>query len=479
MSTVVWFRSDLRADDNSALAEAARGGERVTGLFLLTPAQWRAHDWGPRKQLFVWRHALALRQRLAALGIPLWLRVVPDFAAAPAAVAAFAREQNAGAVFANAEYAVNELARDREAAAALAAQGTAWRCLHDFTVLAPGTVRTQQGAPFRVFSPFRRAWLAQVRGEPVGCVPAPAPRPPVAPPPLPQWEPPAGTLDPDWWPVGEDAALARLADFVANRLARYHEDRDVPALDGTSRLSPYLATGALSVRRCVEAALGCNHGEWDSGSRGAQTWLAELVWREFYTHVLAEFPRVSRARAFRPETESIAWREPGEDFARWCAGRTGYPLVDAAMRQLAATGWMHNRLRMVSAMFLSKYLLIDWRHGERFFCEQLVDAELAANNGGWQWSASTGTDAAPYFRVLSPVRQAERFDPDGAFVRRWLPELAGVPAKALLQPGHPALLAAGYPEPIVELKGARERVLMAFRTLAPQDTENGHAAARG
>jgi len=197
-----------------------------------------------------------------------------------------------------------------------------------------------------------------------------------------------------------------------------------------------------------------------------QTWLSELVWREFYTHVLADFPRVSRNRPFRPETDAIAWREPGADFARWCEGRTGYPLVDAAMRQLGATGWMHNRLRMVTAMFLSKYLLIDWRHGERFFCEQLVDVELAANNGGWQWSASTGTDAAPYFRVLSPVRQAERFDADGAFVRRWLPELAALPAKVLLQPGHPMLLAAGYPEPLVELKGARERVLIAFRGLA-------------
>jgi deoxyribodipyrimidine photo-lyase len=466
MSTVVWFRSDLRADDNSALAEAARDGGRVTGLFLLTPTQWRAHDWGARKQLFVWRHVLALRERLAALGIPLWVRLAPDFAHAPAAVASFAREQRATAVYANAEYAVNEAARDGLVAEALRAQGTAWRCLHDFTVLAPGSVRTQQGAPFKVFSPFRRAWLAQVRGEPVDCVAAPAARAAIEPPPLPHWEPPDATLDPDWWPIGEEAARARLADFVAHRLARYHEDRDVPALDGTSRLSPYLAIGALSVRRCIEAALAHNHGEWDSGSRGAQTWLSELVWREFYTHVLADFPRVSRNRPFRPETDAIAWREPGADFARWCEGRTGYPLVDAAMRQLGATGWMHNRLRMVTAMFLSKYLLIDWRHGERFFCEQLVDVELAANNGGWQWSASTGTDAAPYFRVLSPVRQAERFDADGAFVRRWLPELAALPAKVLLQPGHPMLLAAGYPEPLVELKGARERVLIAFRGLA-------------
>jgi deoxyribodipyrimidine photo-lyase len=465
VNALVWFRSDLRTDDNGALAEACRAADNVSGLFLVTPGQWRAHDWGARKQLFVWRHVLALRERLAALGVPLWVRVIPDFSAAAAELARFARERAVHTVYANAEYAVDEVARDRRAAEALAAQGTGWRCLHDATVLAPGTVRTQQGAPFRVYSPFRRAWLAQVRGEQPDCVPAPAPRPAVDPPPLPDWQPPAAVLDPDWWPVGEAAARERLADFVAHRIDRYDVDRDFPARDGTSRLSPYLASGVLSVRRCIEAALAHNHGEWDSGSRGVQVWLGELVWREFYTHILAEFPRVSRNRPFRPETDAIAWRAPGEDFQRWCEGRTGFPLVDAAMRQLHATGWMHNRLRMVTAMFLSKYLLIDWRHGERFFCEQLVDCELGANNGGWQWSASTGTDAAPYFRVLSPLRQAERFDADGAFVRRYLPGLATVSTRSLLQPGHPELLATGYPAPMVELKGARERVLLAFRAL--------------
>jgi len=465
MSAVVWLRSDLRADDNGALSAACRAGARVTALFVLTPGQWRAQDWGPRKQLFVWQHVLALRERLAALGIPLWVRLAPDFGAAADAVTRFAQEHAARSVFANAEYAVNERARDRAVAAALAERGIGWHCLDDATLLAPGSVLTRQGEPFRVFTPFRRAWLAQVRGEPLGCVAAPVAGPAVAAPPLPQWSAPKAALDPQWWPIGERAAHARLAEFVARRIDRYHEDRDLPARDGTSRLSPYLAAGVISARRCVEAALAHNHGEWDSGSRGVQTWLSELVWREFYTHVLAAFPRVSRNRAFRPETEAIAWRAPGEDFRRWCEGRTGYPLVDAAMRQLEATGWMHNRLRMVAAMFLSKYLLIDWRHGERFFCERLVDCELGANNGGWQWCASTGTDAAPYFRVLNPARQAERFDADGAFVRRWLPELAHLPARILLRPGHPDLLAAGYPAPMVEPAGARERVLLAFRAL--------------
>jgi deoxyribodipyrimidine photo-lyase len=181
--------------------------------------------------------------------------------------------------------------------------------------------------------------------------------------------------------------------------------------------------------------------------------------------VLAQFPRVSMHRPLRAQTDQLAWRDEPRDFASWCEARTGFPLVDAAMRQLNETGWMHNRLRMVTAMFLSKYLLLDWRRGEGYFMRHLIDGDIAANNGGWQWSASTGTDAAPYFRLLNPLRQAERFDPDGVFCKRFLPELKHVPARALLEPGHPDLLAAGYPPPLVDLKMARERVLQAFAAL--------------
>jgi deoxyribodipyrimidine photo-lyase len=273
-------------------------------------------------------------------------------------------------------------------------------------------------------------------------------------------------VDSRLWPAGEQAALRRLGDFIRTRLARYHLDRDFPARDGTSRLSPYLATGTLSVRRCFEAVLAANGGEWDSGCTGATTWINELIWREFYVHVLQAFPGVSRYRALRPETEAIRWRAPGEDLRRWQQGLTGFPLVDAGMRELAATGWMHNRARMMTATFLSKHLLIDWRHGERHFMHELVDGELAANNGGWQWCASTGTDAVPYFRVMSPSRQALRFDPDGEYIRRQLPELAGCSTRALQTPGHPELLVTGYPAPIVDPAQARERAMAAYRDAA-------------
>jgi deoxyribodipyrimidine photo-lyase len=462
---IAWFRSDLRIDDNGTLCAAAAGDADVLGLFLVADATWRQHDWGARRQTFVWQHVLALRESLARLGIPLQVLHVPLFADAARTVADFATAQGAGDVVAAAEYGVDEIARDAATANALHERGIGWQCLHDFTLLAPGTVRTREGAPFRVFSPFKRAWLEQVRGEPIDCQPPPSPRAPIDPPPLPDWQAPEATLDESCWPVGEGAAHARLRQFVEGPIHRYHEDRDIPSLDGTSRLSPYLACGVLSVRRCLEAALAANDGEWDSGSRGVQVWLSELIWREFYTHVLQAFPRVSRHRAFLPETERVPWRDAPEEFACWREGRTGFPLVDAGMRQLAATGWMHNRVRMVVATFLSKHLLMDWRAGERHFMAELVDGDLAANNGGWQWSASTGTDAAPYFRILSPERQAERFDPTGEYVRRWLPELAGCPAKALLKPGHPALLACGYPAPMLDTRMARDRVLQAFRAV--------------
>lgn len=475
MSSLVWFRSDLRCDDNAALHAAHVTGEPVTALFLIADETWRRHHWGARKQAFVWAHVLALRDRLAASGIPLHVRHVPRFADAPRAVATMAREASAVRVIAAAEYGVDEIARDRRVAEILGKDGTHWRLLHDTCVLPPGTVLTQEGAAFKVYSPFRRAWLAHVRGEALGCVAAPAPGAPVTPPSLPAWQPPDARLDAVWWPTGEDAARERLEDFCEDRIHAYHTDRDIPALDGTSRLSPYLAAGVISVRRCLQAALRANQGEWDSGSKGAQTWINELIWREFYLHILHAFPTVSRDRPFRPETEHVPWRDDPAGLARWKSGTTGFPLVDAAMRQLLATGWMHNRVRMLTGMFLSKHLLIDWRRGEEWFMDQLVDGELAANNGGWQWSASTGTDAAPYFRVLSPERQAERFDADGVFIRRYVPELAHCSTKALLKPGHAELLAAGYPAPMLDTRAARERVMQAFRAAGMIASEGGDA----
>jgi deoxyribodipyrimidine photo-lyase len=288
--------------------------------------------------------------------------------------------------------------------------------------------------------------------------------------PIPQhiegFDKPARTLS-EHWPAGEDEAQARLARFLDETVKDYGYLRDLPAKPGTSQLSAYLAAGVISPRQCLHAALASNRGEFDSGSSGVQTWINELLWREFYKHILTGYPQVSRHRAFRAQTEALPWRDAPDDFQAWQEGRTGFPIIDAAMRQLLHTGWMHNRLRMIVAMFLSKNLLIDWRLGERHFMRHLIDGDLAANNGGWQWSASTGTDAVPYFRIFNPVSQSQRFDPEGRFIRHWLPELRGLDEKSIHQPVKSADLFANnsYHSPIVDLSSSRQRALEAFKGL--------------
>ena len=252
--------------------------------------------------------------------------------------------------------------------------------------------------------------------------------------------------------------------------------RDFPDSNATSRLSPYLAIGVISARRCLAEAREANRGRLDGGRAGPATWIGELVWREFYRHVLVGFPRVSMNRAFKPTTERLPWRYDETLFRAWCEGRTGFPIIDAGMRQLAGTGWMHNRLRMIVAMFLSKDLFIDWRWGERHFMRHLVDGDLASNNGGWQWSASTGTDAAPYFRLLNPWLQSRRFDPDGEFIRRWVPELCGVSPRVL---HNPAMLARArqsglaYDPPVCDHAAAGRNVIQAFKNLPVAQDHQG------
>jgi deoxyribodipyrimidine photo-lyase len=464
MVRLVWFRNDLRVTDQTALASAARDGT-VVAVWCLCPEQLRAHDVGGNRIAFALRCLRALQRELADLGIPLRVLAPADFAAVPDALLSLAREIGADSLWFNDEYPLNERRRDRAVTSTFDAAGLDVHRFTDSVVRAPGTVLTGNGDPYRVFTPFRRNWI--VSFDPARARPLARPRrqqaPAVESDPLPGLPPGVEeSCDPRLWPGGEREALRRLERFVDRDIGRYEGGRDHPALDATSRLSPYLSIGAVSPRTCLDAVLACNEGRLDDGNPGAVTWVSELIWREFYRHVIAAFPHVSRGHAFRREYDHLPWRHDPQAFAAWCEGRTGWPLIDAAMRQLRATGWMHNRLRMVVAMFLSKNLLLDWHLGERFFMQQLVDGDFAANNGGWQWSASTGTDAAPYFRVFSPVRQAQRFDPEAVFIRHWLPELDGVNVRDLHDPqrgdGIP-----GQPAPIVDAKRSRQRAIDVFR----------------
>ncbi|EME00546.1 MULTISPECIES: deoxyribodipyrimidine photo-lyase [Stutzerimonas stutzeri subgroup] len=471
MTQLFWLRSDLRTSDNTALAAAMAAGPTVA-LYLVTPRQWLAHDDAPCKVDFWLRNLAELSTRLGALNVPLLIREVDDWQAVPDALLNVCREHGMQRLHYNEEYGVNEQRRDQAVAARLEAADIRVRGYLDQLLFTPGSVQTQSGSYFKVFSQFRKACLARLSVSLPACEPVPAAQAPlgIASDPVPAavtgFPRPTDYLR-ALWPAGEAFAQRRLAAFVEDDLNEYHQRRDLPAEPGTSQLSAYLATGVISIRQCLHAALGYNQGELDSGSTGATTWVNELLWREFYKHILVGYPRVSMHRAFRPETEALPWRRAPDELEAWQQGRTGFPIIDAAMRQMQETGWMHNRLRMVVAMFLSKNLLIDWREGERWFMRNLIDGDLAANNGGWQWSASTGTDSVPYFRLFNPISQSQRFDPDGQFLRRWLPELQHLSKRDVHNPSaHRSLFdVTEYPSPIVDLGASRARALDAFRNL--------------
>lgn len=460
---LIWFRSDLRVVDNPALSAAMQAGETVA-VFVISTGQWRAHGVGDSRLSFLLRCLAALAIELRALGVPLRILDVPMFAGAATALERLMSEVDAHALYFNAEYPLDEHRRDAAVGQQVAATGKQVFIHHGHVLMPPGSVVTAAGSPYTVFTPFKRRLLERLQPDALRPQPPPVPQrsctlaSDAVPPSIDGVD--ANRLG-DIWPGGSLEAQRRLQRFVDEDLRGYDVDRDRPDLDATSRLSAYLAVGAISVRTCASAAR----------DRAAQSvWESELIWREFYQHVIAAFAHVSMGASFKRHYDDLDWRSDPVGLAAWQAGRTGYPLVDAGMRQLAATGWMHNRLRMVTAMFLTKHLLIDWREGERHFMAQLVDGDFAANNGGWQWSASTGTDAVPYFRVFNPVTQAKKCDPKGAFVRQWVPELAGADIKTVFEPWRSPLLVPDYPARIVDHAAARSRAIEAFKQISsPSD----------
>ena len=444
MSTgLVWFRADLRLGDNPAWDAATSAHEMVVALFVVDPVLWDAS--GPHRGDQLAAHLAALDRRLGEWGGRLRVRRGDPRRVVPAEAAAV----GAARIYWNADATPYAMGRDAAVAGRPgdAAEVHAGRYVH-----APGTVRTAAGGPFQVFTPFFRAWQAR----PWDPWPEPGPAAVAA---DPGEGVPAGGVP--LMAPGEEGAATRLEAFQ-ERVARYQDERDRPDLDTTSRLSADLKFGTISPRT-VAAALAGRGG-------GGEAFVRQLAWREFYAHLLAAFPG-TRRRALRAEYDGVAWRDDPAGFAAWAEGRTGYPFVDAAMRQLRAEGWIHNRARMVAASFLVKDLLIDWRLGEEHFLYWLVDGDVAQNVGNWQWVAGTGADAAPYFRIFNPVSQGRRFDPEGVYVRRWVPELAGLPAPAIHSPweAHPAVLVAAgvtlgvdYPWPLVDHAEARAATLAAY-----------------
>lgn len=470
MAALVWFHRDLRVRDNPALfaAAARRGG--VVGVYLACPEEWEAHDDAPVKVGFWRRNLEELSAALARMNIALVARRVTRGGMA-GELLSIAREHSCTELHFNAELEVNEARRNERVRGVLERAGVRVHAHTDQTLVSPDRVRTGEGRPFSVFTPFRRALYRALAERPVKALGEPSPQTEMIGTPSEVGGVFEGySVEPDGvlWPAGEWAAHRRLETFLDAGLSGYKAWRDVPGVEGTSGLSPYLAAGVVSIRQCLSAALERTGGRLESGDAGADQWVSELAWREFYRHVLAGYPRVCMGRAFKAATDRIAWRDDTRGLEAWKNGMTGVPIVDAGMRQLAATGWMHNRVRMITAMFLTKDLFIDWREGERHFMRHLIDGDLASNNGGWQWSASTGTDAAPYFRMFNPVSQSKKCDPDGAYIRKWVTELRGVQGDEVHDPsvlGTLELARLGYPEAIRDHGASRKRVLAAFGAL--------------
>jgi deoxyribodipyrimidine photo-lyase len=477
---LVWFRRDLRADDHAALYHALKAARQVWCVFIfdrdildLLPRQ-------DRRVEFIRDSLVGLDAQLRALASSHGIDgggLIVGHGRPAEVVTALASRLLAQAVYINHDDDPGALARDARVRGALAEVGVALHSSKDHVVFERGEVLTLGGNPYSVFTPYKAAWLKKLndyylKPYPVAhhagalaALPAAQTR---TLPTLAEIGFEASNLHALKLPSGSAGALELLDDFLDQRIDRYHETRDFPAIKGPSYLSTHLRFGTVSIRHLAREAWhrsGCE--------RGAELWLSELVWRDFYHQILHHHPHVV-GHAFKPAYEQLRW-EHGKHadalFAAWCEGRTGYPLVDAAMHQINQTGYMHNRLRMVVASFLVKDLGIDWRRGEAYFAEKLNDFDLAANNGGWQWAASTGCDAQPYFRIFNPVSQSERFDTAGRFIRRYLPQLGALPDKLIHAPwlARPIDLAAAkielgrdYPAPVVMHDTARERTLQRY-----------------
>ena len=479
-----WFRRDLRVSDNTALSEAVKRADSVIPVFIFEDAFRTGPDVGAARLEFLLQSVESLRKNLLELGHPLVVRCGKSEEILPA----LCQETEAQAVFANKRYEPYAQKRDERMTAALLKIGVGFELFKDAVIWEETDILNLSGKPYTVFTPYSKAWQAK---------PVPPPRTRLA---IRSPQFPVRDFKPDALPVssaecghpltqqippgGERAALETLKIFMAGPVYDYGGNRNFPALDGSSHLSPHLRAGTIGIRTIlaelkkargkISPAVGAVKLKPEDSpvlAAAASTRLAscdvflkELIWREFYMQVLHNFPHVTRG-AFRPEYDALKWSDNEEHFAAWCAGQTGYPIVDAAMRCLNATGTMHNRLRMVVAMFLTKDLLIHWQWGERYFMRQLVDGDMAANNGGWQWSAGTGTDAAPYFRIFNPVSQGEKFDAEGKFVRRWIPELKDFSNDLIHQPWENPLLfsKSNYAPRIVLHEEQRPKCLAMFK----------------
>lgn len=449
-NVLVWLRRDLRLFDHAALHHALISGHRVICVFIFDRDILDTLPRTDRRVAFIWESVLQLKQELTALGADLVVR----HGSAVKTIVALADEFGALAVYANRDTEPYAIRRDTEVEDQLVSEGRALHLFKDQVIFECDEVLNLSRQMYKVFTPYKNAWLARLSEQALASYPI---RPHLhnlkqcaatALPTLPELG--FEQVNVDYLQPGMDGGEALFNDFCS-RIHQYRKARDFPAVRGVSYLSVHLRFGTVSIRELARTA-------HQMGGEGADTWLSELIWREFYQQLLWHRPELV-THTFKPEYDAIPFPNDSAYFTAWCAGQTGFPIVDAAMRQLNQTGFMHNRLRMIAASFLVKDLLVDWRWGEQYFALQLNDFDLASNNGGWQWAASTGCDAQPYFRIFNPTTQSLRFDPEGNFIRRYCPELAHLDNRSIHAP--PAMPA--YPAPLVDHGTQRLASLALFK----------------
>jgi len=468
MEALVWFRSDLRLQDNPALRNAFEQAKNVHAVFIFSNNQLKKHNEANVKKDFLKSNLFLLEEKLNKLNVPLTIINSSGFDNDASLIEQFIEKKNIKKVFWNNQFGEDETIRDKLVKILLDKKNIDYETYNDQIIYEPGFLKTGQGLPYSVFTPFKRKWIENFEMDFLDIEYRYEARN--------NLDYSSNVRDFDFnykkthqvnmelWPAGEDEAETRLLRFLNEKAIDYSKNRNDPILDGTSRISPYLALGIISSKKCILEALKINNFEFNSGHIGVTKWIDEIVWREFYKNIMFSFPKVSKGQPFQDYSKTILWRYNEDEFNAWKEGKTGFPIVDAAMRQLLNEGWMHNRLRMVVAMFFTKNMLHDWRLGEAYFMQNLIDGDFASNNGGWQWSSSTGTDAAPYFRIFNPITQSTNFDKEGTFIKKYVPELKDLDKSVIHNPSIEHRKYCKYPEPILDLKESRLRAIDAFKT---------------
>ena len=458
MTNLFIFSKDFRLRDNPALFYAAENGESLVAMFINNPKKWKNHNESDLKIAFQIENLKSISNKLDELNISLKVIHAEGMGEENRKIIEYIKNNNINDVFINKEYGINEINRDQNLEKELVNINKKLNSF-DSSVFLPESIKTQSDTFFKVFTPYSRAFRSKFLTKKLAVLGLPkkqkkniqesdevenifisAERKKIL----------------ELYTIGEEYALDKLDKFIDHKIHSYKEKRDYPAIDGTSSLSPYLSSGVLSSRQCLFEVFE----KLSEEEEGVKTWVNEIIWREFYKYILFHYPRVSKNLSFSEKYDEFPWSDNQDHFIAWSKGKTGVPIIDAAMRQLNSTGWMHNRLRMIVAMYLSKNLLIDWRKGEKYFMQNLIDGDFASNNGGWQWSASTGVDAAPYFRIFNPITQSEKFDKKGDFIKKWVPEISSV--KNIHDPSTDERNDLRYSNHLVDLKESRKKAIEAF-----------------